>query len=132
MTHIDTNMNEMNTTRQSREEENRFSGVGVGVDAETAFGAATAGEQRNTPIVLLVDFYEPAEISGEGSEARIESLLEILDMKISALEGRVSDEHLDQLRRRRSALVGVLDSPVTDDYSRPLSWPEIQSLAFSE
>lgn len=121
-------MSEMNIS-QRRGEEDRFSGVGV--DHETAYGKASAGEQRNTPVSLLAAHYQPHEISGEGSEETIESLLSILDMKISALEGRVSDEHLDTLRRRRSALEDVLDSPVVE-YDRPVSWPVVQAEAFRD
>ena len=101
------------------------------IDHETAFGQASAGEQRNGPVSLLAAHYQPHEISGENSEETIENLLGILDMKISALEGRVSDEHLDELRRRRSALEDVLDSPVPE-YDHALQWGDIQALAFEE
>ena len=121
-------MTEMNIS-QRRRAENSFSGVGV--DHETAYGEASSGPQRNGPIGLLSDYYESDEISGAGSEETIENLLDILDMKISALQNRVSDEHLDQLRRRRSALETVLDSPVTE-YDHALQWGDIQALAFND
>lgn len=98
------------------------------IDRETAYGKASAGPQRNTPISLLSGYYEPDELS---SAAQINSLLDILDMKIDALNGRVGDEHLDQLRRRRSALEDVLNSPVTEYEHEHLTWGDI-ALAFED
>ena len=102
-----------------------------GIDHETAYGKATSGEQRNGPIALLADYYQPHEISGEGSEETIDNLLDILDMKREKLSGRVSESHIDDIRRRRSALEDVLDSPVTD-YDHTLQWSDIQALAFDD
>lgn len=125
-------MIEMTNTHDRREGENSGSRVGVGVDPETAYGQASAGEQRNSPLSLLVGYYEPHELTGEDSEETIENLLDILDMKIETLSDRgLPDEHLDTLRRRRSALEDVRDSPVTS-YDRELSWSEVWELAFSD
>lgn len=100
------------------------------IDYETAFGSASAKPQRNGPIGLLSDYYEPHEITGEGSAEKIPALIDILEMKIETLDGRVSESHLDDLRRRRSALQDVLDSRATE-YDH-LGWEDIQEISFGD